>query len=203
MVYLDDILIYLDNELKHQVHVKKVLERLRNAGLQVNIKKYKFRVKRIKYLRFIVSIDRIKVDPKKVDAIRNWKPLCTVKGIQSFLGFCNFYCRFIYNYGVVATPLIRLTRKDMPFVFNNNYIEAFGELKDRLISFLILCHYDLDLELMLETDASNRVVAGILLQLYPDGKWYPIAFFLKTMDPAECNYEVHDKEMLAIIQLLS
>jgi len=71
MVYLDDILIYLDNKLKHQVHIKKVLERLRNAGLQVNIKKYKFGVKRIKYLGFIVSTDRIKVDPKKVNAIRN------------------------------------------------------------------------------------------------------------------------------------
>jgi len=71
MAYLDDILIYLDNELEHQVHVKKVLERLQNAGLQVNIKKYKFGVKRTKYLRFIVSINRIEVDPKKVDVIRN------------------------------------------------------------------------------------------------------------------------------------
>jgi len=63
----------------------------------------------------------------------------------------------------VATPLIRLTWKDTPFVFNNDYMEAFGELKDRLISSLILRYYDLDLELMLETDASDGVVAGILL----------------------------------------
>jgi len=91
MVYLDDILIYLDNKLKHQVHVKKVLKRLRNAGLQVNIKKCEFGVKQTKYLRFIVSIEGIKVNPKKVEAIRNWKPPYTIKGIQSFLGFCNFY----------------------------------------------------------------------------------------------------------------
>jgi len=71
MVYLDDILIYLDNELEHQVYVKKVLERLQNVGLQVNIKKCKFRVKRIKYLGFIVSIDGIEVDPKKVNTICN------------------------------------------------------------------------------------------------------------------------------------
>jgi len=163
MVYLDDILIYLNNELKYQVHVKKVLKRLRNTSLQVNIKKYKFRVKRIKYLRFIVSIDRIKVNPKKVNAIHNWKPPCTIKGIQFFLGFCNFYHQFIRNYGVIVTPLIQLTRKDTPFVFNNNYIEAFRELKDRLISSLILRYYNPDLKLMLETDASNRVIAGILL----------------------------------------
>jgi len=78
-------------------------------------------------------------------------------------------------------------------------MEAFRELKDWLISSLILCYYNPDLELMLETDASNRVIAGILLQLYLDGEWYPIAFFLKIMDLAKCNYEVYNKEMLAII----
>ena len=87
----------------------------------------------------------------------------------------------------------------MPFIFNNNYIEAFGELKDRLISSLILYYYNLDLKLMLETDASNRVVAGVLLQLYPDSEQYPIAFFLKIIDLAKYNYKVHNKEMLAII----
>ncbi len=56
---------------------------------------------------------------------------------------------------------------------------------------------------MLETDASDRVIAGILLQLYLDSKWYPITFFLKIMDLAKCNYKVYNKEMLAIIQLLS
>jgi len=87
----------------------------------------------------------------------------------------------------------------MPFVFNNNYIEAFKEIKDRLISFLVLYYYNLDLKLMLETDTFNRVIAGILSQLYLDGEWYLIAFFLKTIDLAKYNYKVHDKEMLAII----
>jgi RNase H-like domain found in reverse transcriptase len=110
-----------------------------------------------------MSIDGIKVDPKKVEVIRSWKPPCTIKGIQSFLSFCNFYYQFIYNYGVIAKPLIRLTRKNTPFMFNNDYIEAFRELKDWLISSLILYYYNPDLKLMLETDASNRVVAGVLL----------------------------------------
>jgi len=73
------------------------------------------------------------------------------------------------------------------------------ELKDRLTSSLILRHYNLDLKSMLETDASNRVVAGVLLQLHLDGKWYPIAVFLKIIALAKYNYEVHNKEMLAII----
>ena len=80
-VYLDNILIYLDNKLKHKVHVKKVLERLWNIGLQVNIKKYKFRVKYIKYFRFIISTKEIEVDFKKVKIIYNWKPPYIIKGI--------------------------------------------------------------------------------------------------------------------------
>jgi len=91
----------------------------------------------------------------------------------------------------------------MSFVFNNNCIKAFKELKDQLVSSLILYYYDPDLKLMLETDASNRVVVRVLLQLYLDSEWYPITFFLKTIALAKCNYKVHNKEMLAIIQLLS
>jgi hypothetical protein len=126
-----------------------------------------------------------------------------VKGIQSFLGFCNFYRRFIRNYGIIARPLIRLTRKDTPFIFDTKCSEAFQELKERLLSAPILRHYDPELETILETDASDGVVAGILSQLHADGEWHPVAFFSKTMAPAECNYEVHDKEMLAIIRSLS
>jgi sporulation-control protein spo0M len=87
----------------------------------------------------------------------------------------------------------------MPFIFNNNCIKAFKELKNQFISSLVLCHYDLDLKLMLEMDASDRVIVGILSQLYLDGEWYSITFFLKTIDLAECNYKVYNKEMLAII----
>ena len=87
----------------------------------------------------------------------------------------------------------------MLFAFNNDCIKAFKELKNWLIFSLIFYYYDLDLKLMLEMDAFDGVVVGILLQLHLDGKWYPIAFFLKIMDLAKCNYEVHDKEMLAII----
>ena len=79
--YLDNILIYLDNKLEYKVYVKKVLERLQNIGLQVDIKKYKFRVKHIKYFGFIVTIKGIKVNPKKVKTIYNWRSPYTIKGI--------------------------------------------------------------------------------------------------------------------------
>jgi hypothetical protein len=118
--------------------VKKVLERLRNAGLQVDIRKCEFGVKRTKYLGFIVSTDGIEVDLEKVKVVQDWNPPRTVKGIQSFLGFCNFYRRFIRDYGVVAKPLVRLTRNNTPFVFDQSCQEAFEELKWRLMNSPIL-----------------------------------------------------------------
>ena len=85
--YLDDILIYSEDELDHQEHVRKVLLRLREAGLQVDIKKSEFSVHRTKYLGFFVSTEGIEVDPEKTETIRNWEPPTTVRGVQSFLGF--------------------------------------------------------------------------------------------------------------------
>jgi len=80
-VYLDDILIYSEDPAEHEEHVRKVLDRLRLAGLQVDIKKSEFKVTRTKYLGFIVSTTGIEVDPDKVEVMRNWQPPKTVKGV--------------------------------------------------------------------------------------------------------------------------
>ena len=201
--YLDDILIYSENELEHEEHVKKVLRRLQDAGLQVDLKKCEFSVTRTKYLGFIITTKGIEVDPEKVAAIVNWKAPQNVRGIQSFLGFCNFYRRFIMDYGKVAKPLVHLTKTNTPFVFGRDCWDAFEELKARLTSAPILRHYNPEYECMIETDASDGVIAGIFSQLHPDSQWYPVAYFSKTMSPAECNYEIHDKEMLAIVKSLA
>jgi hypothetical protein len=107
--YLDDILIYSENKLEYKAQVKKVLEYLRKAGLQADIKKSKFSIKKTKYLGFIISTEGIEVDPEKIAVIQNWQSPTTVKGVQSFLGFCNFYRYFIKEYRRIARPLNRLT----------------------------------------------------------------------------------------------
>jgi len=163
--YLDDILIYSENELDHQEHVRKVLLRLREAGLQADIKKSEFSVRRTKYLGFIISTEGIEVDPEKTETIRNWEPPTTVRGIQSFLGFCNFYRKFILNYGRIARPLTALTRKENPFFWDARCRAAFTELKNRLVDVLLLVYFNLQYELIVETDASDRVFGGVLLQL--------------------------------------
>ena len=160
--YLDDIMIYSSNELEHQEHVSKVLVRLREAGLQADIQKSEFYVTRTKYLGFIVGTEGIETDPEKTSIIDNWEPPRTVKGIQSFLGFCNFYRRFIKDYRRVAKPLLRLVRKETPFVFDSTCLQAFRELKRRLVSTLLLVYHDPVRPQRMETDASDRVIAGVL-----------------------------------------
>ncbi|KAI0992056.1 hypothetical protein K3495_g16130, partial [Podosphaera aphanis] len=197
--YLDDILIYSPNNFEHEDHVRKVLQRLRDAGLQADINKCEFNVQRTKYLGFIISIDGIEVDPEKISVVKNWSYPSNVKGVQSFLGFYNFYRRFIKNYGVISRPLTNLTKTNTPFRFDQECIDAFDALKLALTSAPILQHYNLELECMLETDASDGVVAGVLSQRHPNG-WLPVGYFSKNMASAELNYAVHDKEMLAIIR---
>jgi hypothetical protein len=160
--YLDDVLIYSENELEHEEHVKKVLQRLHDAGLQANIKKCEFHVKRTKYLGFIVTTDGIEIDPEKVSVIKDWQPPRTIKGVQSFLGFCNFYRRFIRDYGVIAKPLVRLTKKNSDFLFIDECLGAFEELKQCLVTAPVLSHYNPEKETILETDASDGVLAGVL-----------------------------------------
>ena len=195
--YLDDILIYSDNELEHQEHVRKVLQRLREAGLQADIKKCEFAVKRTKFLGFIITTDGIEVDPEKIEAIRSWKEPTTVKGIQAYLGFCNFYRIFIREYSRIARPLTQLTRKDQRFKFTEEYQETFNKLKQALCSAPILTHYHLNRETRMETDSSDIVTVGVLSQKGPNGEWHLVAFYSKTISPVEYSYEIYDKELLA------
>jgi transposase InsO family protein len=197
--YLDDILIYSNNELEHTAQVRLVLQHLQEAGLQADLKKCEFDVTRTKYLGFIVSTDGIEVDPEKVAVVREWQYPTTVKGVQSFLGFCNFYRRFIRDFGLIAKPLINLTKAGTRFDFDENCQQAFCMLKEVLTSAPLLRHYDHTLPCMLETDASDGVVASVLSQKHGDD-YFPVAYFSKTMQAAELNYEVHDKEMLAIVK---
>ena len=114
--FMDDLLIYSKDAAEHELHVKKVLERLRAAGLQASIKKCEFHVTRTNYLGFILTTNGIEVDPEKTAVICDWAVPTTVWVVQSFFGFCNFYWRFTKDYSCIAKPLNRLTRKDVPFI---------------------------------------------------------------------------------------
>jgi hypothetical protein len=200
--YMDDILIYSEDPLEHELHVKKVLERLRAAGLQADIRKSEFSVTSTKFLGFIISTQGLAMDPEKVAVIRDWKVPTSVKGVQSFLGFCNFYRTFLKNYGRTARPLTSLTCKDAWHPLYVKELEAFEKLKELVLSDEVRAHYSPDRETRVETDASDGVVAGVLTQKQEDGLWRPVAYFSKTMSPEEMRYEIHGKEMLAVVRAM-
>jgi hypothetical protein len=113
--YINDILIYSNIKAKHTKHVKKVLQRLKDAELQTNINKCEFFVHEIKYLRLIIKRDEIRMNSKKIETILQWSTFENLKQIQKFLKFCNFYKRFIRNFVKIVKSLIKLTRKNVVF----------------------------------------------------------------------------------------
>ena len=202
--YIDDILIFSETRQEHEKHVRKVLQKLREAGLQIDIEKCAFFQRSIKYLGLIISTDGIQMDPEKLAAIADWPAPRSVRDVQAFLGFANFYRRFIHRFAAIAAPLTNLTKKDVPFAWSPPCQSAFTDLKQRFLSGPVLQRFDFDRRCRVETDASDFVCGGVLLQPDPnaDERWLPVAFFSSKMTPAECNYEIYDKELLAIIRAL-
>ena len=139
------------------------------------------------------------MDPEKIEAIQAWPAPRNLKDAQGLLGFANFYRRFIKDFSRITAPIVALTKKDTPFVWNAACNAALDTFKAAFTSAPILVHYDPSLPVIVETDASNYVTAGILSQPH-NGEWLPVAYFSKRMTPAECNYEIYDKELLAIVK---
>ena len=124
----------------------------------------------------------------------------TVRGVRSFLGLANFYCRFIEGYAQVARPLNDLTKKDTPFAWKEAQQMVFDTLKLRFTT-AILAYPDNDRVFRLETDASD-FATGVVLSIEQNGKWHPVAFSSHSMTLEEHNYPVADKEMLSVIKSL-
>jgi len=160
--YLNDILIYFNNELKNEIHVKLILQKLQEADLQMNIIKCKFHVTQVLYLELIIIIKEIKMNSSKIDIIVNWLILINVKDVQSFLDFANFYRRFIYDYSRITISLTRLIRKDVLFVWFQKCQIAFNILKKVFTFKIILHHYNLDHKIVIEINASNYMFKNIL-----------------------------------------
>jgi hypothetical protein len=202
VVYIDDILIYSENEEEHKALVKEVLERLKKAGLCVSLAKSKFHVVEVEYLGYHISSEGISMSQKKVSTIQDWSSPKTVKDIQSFLGFANFYRRFIEGFSRICRPMTELTKDKVPFVWSNECEESFKLLKQKFMEAPILVHFFPERPTIVETDASDFALGAILSQEVPateGGSLHPVAFHSRKFKPAEINYDIHDKEMLAIV----
>jgi len=200
VIYLDDILIYSNNMSEHYQHVKEVLKCLRKAGLCAKAEKCEFHSELVEYLGYILSPSGLTMSDDKIKIIQDWLESKKVKNIQSFLGFANFYCWFIFNYSDIVIPLIRLTQKDIPWKFNSSCQDAFNFLKKAFISTPILTHWIPDAQLIMETDALDYALAAILSIVNEDNEVHPVTFHSHTFTVAELNYDTHDKELLTIFE---
>jgi len=199
VIYFDDILIYSNNLEDHKKHVKEVLRRLRDNKLYASSTKCVFYQNRVEFLGFILGSDGLRIDKSKIQTIQDWLTPRRVKDVQSFLGFTNFYRRFINNYAGVSAPLTRLTQKNEPWSWMTDCQAAFDGLKKAFTTVPILGHWDPESLIILETDTSDRALAAIL-STRTDSEIYPIAFMSRAFSAAELNYDVHDKKLLAIIK---
>jgi len=199
VVYLDDILIYSRTLEEHKEHVKAVLKALKENHLLVNLEKCLFHVKELEFLGHVISGKFIKTDPKKLEAVLSWPEPTTVKQVQSFLGFGNYYRRFIKNFSLIASPLFHLTKKGTDFDWNEECQKSFDTLKKLLTTAPILLLPDPEKPFILETDASHYALGCILPQRDELGKLHPVGYYSRSFTKAERNYSITDKELLAII----
>lgn len=203
IVYLDDILIYSQDTEEHTLHVQQVLEKLSKAQLYCKLEKCLFHAEQVDFLGHRISSLGIQMDPEKTKSIQSWPTPSSIKEVQSFLGFANFYRRFIPKYTSLALPLTNLLHKDTPFAWNKAQEDAFKHLKEEFQDGKVLIHFNPLKPVTMETDASDFAISGILYQTMNNSEvLQPVAFYSRKLSPAEENYPITDKELLAIVSSL-
>ena len=160
--------------------------------------KCNFNIEEIPILRVIAGKEQVKMEQEKIKAIKEWKILTKVKDVESFLGFANFYQRFIQNFSHTARPL----NGKKEWIWNEEYNKAFEELKEKITSQPVLSLPKREGKFRVETDTSGYVIGGVLFQ-EQEGKWKLVSFLSRTMQLVERNYEIYDKELLAIVEALT
>ncbi|SYW73956.1 uncharacterized protein UHO2_00821 [Ustilago hordei] len=194
-----------DTKETHVKHVTKVLTRLRSNRLFAKLSKCEFHTKVVEFLGYIIKPTGIEMDPEKVCTVKEWPMPESIHDIQRFLGFANFYRRFIAHFACIAKPLTSLvkpTEQFRKFELPEEAQQAFHKLIQASTSAGVLQHFDYHLSTRLETDASDFAIAGVLKQEH-EGQWHPVAFYSRKMSSAKKNYEIHDKELLAVVTCLT
>ena len=184
----------------HHQHVKEVLKHLHKASLYAKAEKYEFHSESVEYLGYILSPSGLTMSDDKVKIIQNWLEPKKVKDIQSFLDFTNFYHRFIFNYLDIVIPLTCPIQNDIPWKFNSSCHDAFNSLKKAFTSTPILTHWILNIQLIVETDVLGYALIIILFICNKENEVNSVAFHSHTFTTAKLNYDMHDKELLAIFE---
>jgi len=201
LAYIDDLLIYAKTGEEHYTIVKDVLQRLRANKLAISPEKCAWKQKEMEFLGYVIGEEGIKMVEEKVKAVLEWKSPVSLVETQSFLGFANFYRQFIKDFSHVARPITELTKatttKDWKRTAEAE--QAFSELKHRFTSASIFTHFEPQRPVIVETDALDFALGALLSQRDDENRLHRIAFHSRKFTSAEMNYEIHDKELLAVV----
>jgi hypothetical protein len=201
IAYLDDIMIYSTTLEEHVQHVSQVLECLDQRDLRLKPEKCEFHREEVDFLGFVVGRHGIQMDPKKIKAVKEWPTPIDVKDIQAFIGFVQYNRKFIKNFLERSIPLTNLTKKDTPWKWGSREEAAFQGLKEECLKEPVLKMFDPKKPGRMETNALDLVIDACFNQLY-EGMWHLVAYYSRKLSPAEQNYDIHDKELLAIVAAL-
>ncbi|KAA3484115.1 DNA/RNA polymerases superfamily protein [Gossypium australe] len=194
VVFIDDILVYSRTEEEHDKHLRVVLQILREKQLYAKFSKCEFWLREVTFLGHVVSAEGIRVDPRKIEAVLDWKPPRSVAEIRSFLGLAGYYRRFVEGFSLIAAPMTRLLRKEVPFVWTEKQQESFDKLKKILTEAPVLIQPEAGKEYTVYCDASHTGLGCVLMQ---EGK--VVAYASRQLRPHEVNYPTHDLELAAVV----
>ena len=199
LVYVDDIIVFSHTFKEHMDHVSHVLDRPQIAGLRAKSSKCKFAVPSLKYLGHVVSGDGIKVDIHKIDKLQDWPLPTTVKQLQSFLGFANYYRAFVPQISQICQPLYQLAKKGAVWDWTPRCATAFHAVVESLVNTVMLHHYEDGRPLIVSCDASKYGLGAVLEMVQENGNRVPLMFASRLLNLAEQNYSNTEREGLAVV----
>ena len=200
LVYIDDIILFGSTFDGALANLMLIFERLRSYGVQLKSSKCHLFRASVPFLGHIVGRHGLECDPKKIEDVKSWPVPDCLKSVRQFLGFVGYYRRFIPRFADVATPLVSLTGKDVPFVWDSSCSTAFGELRAALMDAPILAFPTETGLYVLDTDASNFGLGGVLSQIQNDQERV-VAYCSRALRPSQRRYCTTKREMLAAVAM--
>ena len=197
LIYLDDIVVHAQSFLEHVTRLEGVLQRIRASGLKLSPEKCYFLKSSVAFLGHVVSAEGVQPNQENIEKLKDWpKPTCATD-IRAFLGLANYYRRHIQNFAKRVRPLVKLTCKDKPFIWDEECEKAIEDIKHVLTSAPIMAFPLDEGDFILDTDACDVSIGAVLSQVQ-EGVERVIAYGSKALAKAEHNYCVTDKELLAV-----
>lgn len=200
--YIDDILIFSENEEKHYQHIAIILKVLDEACLKLKLEKCQFFEREIQYLGYVINNKGIQINQNRLDEIKNYPRPKNLRTLRGFLGILNYYKRFINNLAEKQGPLIELLRKGIRWKWDERREKTFQDLRSDFHERLLLNNPDYDQPFIVRTDSSDFSLGGELLQIQ-NGVEVPICFVSRILKGHEIKYSTPEKEMLSLCYTLT